>query len=278
MEDDIVLQESLGGIHGVKEFEQHFSPELQTLAKSIDRLGRLRRLGAQVNLMNLVELRKQLDETSRLSQEIDALSQRLYERLKQFVLAVSERDQVEWLSRFKEAFHAGYPPVEGEFPTFQIFPVVVRVDFEHEAVAVNNRTVRTMHPAAVATAVEKEWDRLNRERFNAASFAKALLRAYDLVIAEQQLSSGGKSRGAAVLLRSLYQVLTLKGGVSSYSLNQFGFDLYRLRRSEYTIIDGRRLVFGTTRNRGGIVITLPGGQSETLASLEVVDVTKGSSL
>ncbi len=268
-------QGSVGGIHGVQEFEENLGPGLQSLAKSIDRLGRLRRIGTQVGLMNLPELRRQLNETSRLSQEIDDLSRDLHERLERFVLAALERDQLVWESRFKEAFHASYPPVEGEFPLFQIFPVVVRVDFEHEAVAINNRTVRTMHPAAVAAAVEKEWDRLHRERFNAASFAKALLRAYDLVIAEEQLKSHGKSRGASVTLRSLHQVLTLRSGVSGYGLNQFAFDLYRLRRSEYTVIEGRRLVFGTTRNRGGIVITLPGGQSETLASLEVVEVREG---
>lgn len=261
-------------LHGVEAFEEQLAPELQGLAKTLEKLARLKKLSQQASLLNLVDLRKQLDEAQRLSQDVQEQARNLESRVERFRLAVSERDQLEWQARFRQAFHAGYPPVEGEFPLFQIFPVDVRVDFEHELVLINNRTVRTIHPAAVASLVEKEWDRLNRERFNAGSFAKAVLRAYDLLLAELTQKSSGSNAGRVVPLRTVHQLLALKSGLSGYGLNQFAFDIYRLRRSESMTVDGRRLEFGTTRNRGGIVITHPGGQQETLGSLEVIEAIK----
>ncbi len=269
---DSPMAESL---HGVGAFEEQLAPALQGLAKTLEKLARLKKLSQQASLLNLVDLRKQLEEAQRLSQDVQEQVRKLEIRVEGFRLAVSERDQLEWQARFRQAFHAGYPPVEGEFPLFQIFPVEVRVDFEHELVLINNRTVRTIHPSAVASLVEKEWDRLNRERFNAGVFAKAVLRAYDLLLAElRQKSPGNNNTGRVVPLRTVHQLLALKSGLGGYGLNQFAFDIYRLRRSESMTVDGRRLEFGTTRNRGGIVITHPGGQQETLGSLEVIEASQ----
>ncbi len=266
------LEETKGiSTQGVRGFEEDIAPNLQGLAKSIDKIGRLKKLGQQPEIMNLVELRKQLEETRRLSIEIKEMVGVIQEQLEDFTLAPSTTEQSEWWRLFREAFHAGYPPVEGEFPVFQVFPVEIRVDLEHELVMINNRTVRALHPRNVASLVEKELDRLNRERFNTASFVKSLLRAYDLLIAEAKTKSSGRTIGAAVPLRSIHQVLSLRSGVSGYSLTQFAFDIYRLRRSGTLSVDGRRLEFGTTRNRGGILITMPGGQQENLGSLEVLE-------
>lgn len=259
--------------HGIGQFEEQFAPELQGLAKSITRVSRFKKIERQSTLMNLVDLRKQLDEVRRLAQEMDDLGAQLQERLGGYRLAVSEDDQLEWQARFKAAFGGGYPPVEGDFPTFKIFPIEVRVDFEHELVMVNNRTIRTIHPEAIAAAVQKEWDRLNGERFNADSFVRALLRAYDLVIAEQQVTSQGRNQSGAVPILKLHEVLTLKTGMSGYPKNQFAYDIYRLRRSESLTRGHRKLDFGKTRDRGAIVITLPSGAREIIGSLEVVSVS-----
>ena len=271
MESDVLGATKDTSIQGVRGFEADIGPNLQSLAKGIDRISRLKKVGRQPEIMNLVDLRKQLEEARRLSEEVKGTAAMLQEQLEDFVVAPSAVEQSEWWQRFRQAFHAGYPPVEGEFPTFQVFPVEIRVDLEHELVMVNNRTVRTLHPHAVAGVVEKELDRLNRERFNAASFAKSLLRAYDLLMAEAKTKSSGRAVGASVSLRAIHQILSIRTGVSGYGLNQFAFDIYRLRRSSSLSTDNRRLEFGTTRNRGGIVITLPGGQQENLGSLEVLE-------
>ncbi len=269
MDTDIIGAPSPEVLHGVSQFEQELGPTLKELAKTAEKLGRLKKVGDQVGLMNLMDLRKQIEEASRLSVEVGRLTQELTSHLAQYRVAAHGTDQSEWWERFRQAFHSGYPPVEGEFPTFQVFPVEVRVDFSNELVMVNNRTVRTLHPQAVAALVEKEWDRLNRERFNAPSFAKAMVRAYDLLLLELHNKAAGRDPGRAIPLRVLHQTLALKSGPTGYSLNQFAFDIYRLRRSPHLIVEGRRLDFGTSRNRG-IVITHPGGRQENLGSLELI--------
>ncbi len=269
MDNDLIASPTEDTIHGVSGFEQQVGPELKDLAKLAERVGRLKKVGGQATVMNLLELKKQLEDMSRLSFEAQALAEELSRKIARYVVASESSDQTEWWERFRKAFHSGYPPVEGEFPTFQVFPVEVRVDFANELVMINNRTVRALHPEAVAALVEKEWDRLNRERFNAASFAKALVRAYDLLLLELKDKAGGRDPGRAISLRTLHQTLALKSGVSGYSLNQFAFDVYRLRRSPHMVVEGRRLDFGTSRNRG-IVITHPGGRQENLGSLELI--------
>lgn len=269
MENDVIASPTTDTIHGVSGFEQQVGPGLKDLAKLAEKLGRLKKIGGQVTVMNLMDLRKQLEEVARLSFEAQTLAEEVSGKLPRYVVAAESVDQTEWFERFRTAFHSGYPPVEGEFPTFQVFPVEVRVDFANELVMINNRTVRALHPEAVAALVEKEWDRLNRERFNAASFAKALVRAYDLLLLELRDKVGGREPGRAIPLRALHQTLALKSGVSGYSLNQFAFDVYRLRRSPHMVVEGRRLDFGTSRDRG-IVITHPGGRQEKLGALELI--------
>lgn len=275
VDNDLLVSPSQGITHGVSGFEQHIGPELKDLAKLADKLGRLKKIGGQVDLINLMDLRKQLDDLGRLALEAQALAADLSGRVGHYLVAADRGDQTEWWERFRQAFHSGYPPVEGEFPTFQVFPVEVRVDFPNELVMINNRTVRTLHPGAVAALVEKEWDRLNRERFNAASFAKALVRAYDLLLLELKDQARGRDPGRAIPLRTLHQTLALKAGASGYSLNQFAFDVYRLRRSPNLVVESRRLDFGTSRNRG-IVITHPGGRQENLGSLELIPEDNGN--
>lgn len=265
MEHDVMVSD----IRGVSGFETEIGPSLKELAKTAEKLGRLKKVGLQTDLMNLMDLRKQLDEVHRLSADIKAMADTVSRQMEAFAVTGGSAEQIEWWERFRQAFHNGYPPVEGEYPIFQVFPVEVRVDLANELVLINNRTVRALHPVAVAGLVEKEWDRLNRERFNAGSFAKALTRAYDLLVLEMKTKASGKDPGRSIPLRVLHQTLALKTGVSGYSLNQFAFDIYRLRRSPYLVQDGRRLEFGSSRDHG-IVITHPGGRQENIGSLELI--------
>lgn len=269
MDNDFIASATEDTIHGVSGFEQQIGPGLKDLAKLVEKLGRLKKIGGQITMMNLLDLKKQLEDVARLSFEAQALAEEVSGKVARYAVAAQTMDQTEWWERFRKAFHSGYPPVEGEFPTFQVFPVEIKVDFANELVMINNRTVRALHPEAVAALVEKEWDRLNRERFNAASFAKALVRAYNLLLLELKDKAGDREPGRAISLRTLHQTLALKSGVSGYSLNQFAFDVYRLRRSLHMVVDGRRFDFGTSRNRG-IVITHPGGRQENLGSLELI--------
>ena len=269
MEHDTLEESVTTKAHGVEAFEVGLGAPLEALAKTIEKLGRLKKLGEQKSLINLLDLRKQLEDARRLAREVNGMVDEIDQRFDGYRLCVSEADQIEWTLRFRQAFHSGFPPVEGEFPVFQVFPVEVKVEFDNELVRINNRIQRNLHPGAVAAQVEKEWERLNRERFNEGSFAKKLLRAYDLVIAKQQIDSQGSNSGRTAMLKDVHGVLALRQGMSGYSLNQFAFDLYRLRKSDQMVQDGRHLLLGTARNRGGLVITHPDGRQEMLSSMEV---------
>lgn len=268
MAEEIIEQQL---IHGVQGFEDELGPNLLALAKAVTKLGRLKSTQKQVNLINLQDLRKQLDDAVRQSEEVRDIAKSLQEQVEQYRIARSTSDQIEWTQRFRQGFHTGYPSVDGEFPNFQVFPVEVRVDFERELVLVNNRIVRSLHPEAVVGAVEKAIDRLNQERFNSLQFAKALIRVYDLLIAEARAKADGGAVGQTVTLGAVHQVLSARTGPSGYNPNQFAFDIYRLRKTEDLIVDGRRIQFGSIRNRGSVVITMPGGTKITLGTLEVLE-------
>jgi hypothetical protein len=163
--------------------------------------------------------------------------------------------------------------IEGEFPHFRIFPIEVRVDFANELVLVNKRKVRKLHPEAVAALVERELDRLHGERFNPSQFMKALVRAFDVLVAEAYVNG---TPTQAVPLRQVYELLTVRAGSSAYTLNQFRFAISRLRREGNLILEGRRIVFGSARNRSqGLVIPEPGGHTEVFGSLEVAPIKTG---
>ncbi|PSR33366.1 MAG: hypothetical protein C7B46_09925 [Sulfobacillus benefaciens] len=151
---------------------------------------------------------------------------------------------------------------------FRVFPIEIKVDFANDLVTVNKRTVRKLHPVAVASEVEKELNRLYRERFNPNQFMKALLRAYQALIAESMIKAGPQRKsGSTVPLVQVFELLSLRLG---YSLNQFAFDIYRLRSHPDRSYGGYQFIFGSGRDRGSVVITLPGGQKEVLGSLEVI--------
>lgn len=259
-----------GGISG---FETIVVPALARVTKTIERIAKLKRIGKQVEQANLTELRKQIDDLERLQEELATGREALLAAVANFRIAPDAEAQAEWAARFKTAIRGDYPPVEGEFPEFRLFPVEVKVEFANELVRINGRIIRTLHPQAVAAAVMKELDRLYGERFNPAPFARAVLRAYDLLRAKAVVEAKGQAAGRSVALRDVHEILAGRHGRSAYSLSQFAFDIYRLRRNPADlVVNGRKILFGKGRRGGGIPITDPHGRSDVFGSLEVVEV------
>jgi len=260
---------------GISAFETHIAPKLLALSKTLVRLGRLKSVEQQTGQLNLLELLKALQDITQLSEDAGTQAATLQAMLNQFQVGAREVDQVEWTRIFTmECQNLGHL-VDGEYPVFRVFPVDVKVDFAHDLVQINNRTVRVLHPKAVAGLVNKEVTKLYKERFNINLFMRALVRTYDALIAERQVSGmdkGNKKVARTVPLRQIHSLLSVRTGTAGYSLSQFAFDIYRLRTESNLVLDGRRLVFESTRNAGGaIVIPLPGGQKENIGSLEIVE-------
>lgn len=260
-------------ISGVSAFEQVIGPELLYLVKIVERVGRGKALAKQMDKLNRVEMLKQLDDVIRSAEEAAERAIALKDKLEGYTTAATQQDIEEWTRAFIEGCHASNRQVDGEFPNFRIFPVEVKADLANDAVFINNRLVRSLHPNAIAKLVDAEIARLNKERFNVNQFMRAIVRAYDVLLAERRAEEGTSKVAGAVLLKQIHSLLALRtgGGANGYSLNQFAFDLYRLRTQADLFLEGRRLAFGTTRNgKDAIVIPLPGGQKEILGSLEVV--------
>jgi len=261
---------------GLADFETTMAPKLQTLAKTLARLGRLKVLEQQASQLNLVDMRKLLQDVRQSSQDSGNQATELEELLRDYQLVAQETDQEEWMRVFVAECHALGHAVDGEYPTLRVFPVEVKVDVTHDLVQVNNRIVRVLHPKAVAALVSKEVAKRYKERFNVNQFLRALVRIYDVLMAERistTLEQGQKNIARSVPLKQIYSLLSVRTGATGYSQNQFAFDLYRVRTESDLMFEGRRLVFESTRNASGaIVIPLPGGQKENIGSLEVVGV------
>ncbi|MBX5467413.1 MAG: hypothetical protein K6U14_07975 [Firmicutes bacterium] len=256
-------------LSGVATFEQRIGPALERVGRIAERIGRLRRVARQTKVMNLLELRRDLEEMVRSGQELLTLADGVLKQLQQYRVAQGTFDADEWQGRFRAALH-GKRAVEGEFPDYRIFPLEVRVDLSQEQVEINRRITRALHPEAVAAQVLKHLERLNAERFHPGQFLKALAAAYDLVQAENHVKG---IRAPSVSLRRIWEVLSLRSGPRGYSWNQFGYDIYRLRQSGELVLDGRQARFGASRNRT-LVLVSPSGRREVVGSLEFVPIAQ----
>lgn len=261
---------------GLTAFEEQIVPKLQALAKTLTRLGRLKSIEQQADKLNLMEIPKLLLDVTQLSADAGTQALGLQEILGQFQIAPREVDQMEWTRAFMaECANLGNT-VDGEYPQFRVFPVDVKVDFAHHQVQMNNRTVRVLHPKAVAALVNNEVAKLYKERFNPILFMRAVIRVYEVLLAERQvegLQKGNRNVARSVSLRQIHNLLSVRTGTSGYTAGQFAFDIYRLRTESDLVCDGRRLMFESTRNAtGAVVIPLPGGQKENIGSLEILEV------
>lgn len=180
---------------------------------------------------------------------------------------LSEVSEQEYRDAFEQACRKADLPLEGSFPLYQVFPFEIRFSLLQEQVIVNRQVHRTMAPEFLAVVIRQEQERLNRSRFNAAQFMSALLRAYDLLVAESIQARGKPIRQVGI--KKVYQVLNLLGGRAAYSEKQFAFDVYRLRERSGLLHDGRHLVFGHVRRQANaIAVPSPAG-TDYLGYLEV---------
>lgn len=263
----------VAALSGVSAFEEKIAPEIADVVKSIERVSRAKALAGQLDKLNRVEMQKQLDDAIRFMEEASQKARALLQTVAQYSVITTETDRDEWTRLFVESCHGLGRSVEGQFPTFRVFPIEVKAELANDSVTINNRLVRSLHPKAIAKLVDKEITRLHRERFNTTQFARALVRATEVLLAQRRWEEKDQKGSSSVLLKEIHALLAVRtgAGVSGYSLNQFIFDLYRLRTQTDLTIDGKRLVFQQTRlAKDMLVIPLPGGQKEILGALEVV--------
>jgi hypothetical protein len=155
--------------------------------------------------------------------------------------------------------------VHGEYPVYEMFPYKVRIDAENQDVYLDRKKVACMRPSSFVQQVKAGQEKLNREKFNALSFANELSSAYDLAVLKLK-----KKEDADIYLDSLYKFLVPMGrSRKEYDKQAFAFDVARLYTDELEEIrDGRRFQFGPSRNNAKAIRILDSeGKEQYLATI-----------
>ena len=140
--------------------------------------------------------------------------------------------------------------MQGEYPSYEMFPYKVKIDAENQDVYVDKKRIPCVRPAELAKQIKLGQDKLNKASFNAQSFLNELAEAYDLLTVK-----GKKAPSADLYLTDLYKLMVpMARSRKEYDIQSFAFDLARLYASEIkTTKDGRFYQFGPSRKSSKVV-------------------------
>jgi hypothetical protein len=139
------------------------------------------------------------------------------------------------------------------------YPSIVRLLPADLAIEIDRKRVRGLRPSAIVALLARAQQA--GARFKPDQFLTSLLKAYDLVLAQQH-----KSPGAVVRLVDLYAVLTLlPGQARDYTKPEFARDLYLLDQTGVTATGARTLRWAAstgTRHSGVLSTVAKSGQQQ----------------
>lgn len=145
-------------------------------------------------------------------------------------------------SDFRRACQAAELPLEGNFPRYNVFPVVIQVDVRNSSVLINRRRHRGLRVSRMVEAIRAERNRLLNRSFNARQFLQDLSQQYDALVELESARHKVSFAGQELSLRAIYRRLTpMRQWRTQYPERFFSFELHRLIRSgEERAPDGRR--------------------------------------
>jgi len=155
--------------------------------------------------------------------------------------------------------------IKGEAGIYEMFPFKVRVDAENQDIYVNRKKVPCMRPQQFVADMKQQVEKYTKSPFNLDQFLNELAAAYDLAIIVRNSGNPAPRTAIDILLKDIYAYLapTAKAR-KEYDLQQYAFDLSRLYTAgldEYKK-DGRKFVFGTTKQAGKLIRILDGNGAE----------------
>lgn len=154
--------------------------------------------------------------------------------------------------------------LEGSYPDYQVFPFSVKIRLEEDRALIGKRSAWSLQPDALARLVRRERDRLYGAGFAADRFGASLAKAYDFRVGSQ----AGFPPVRLVDILELFQLGTF--GRSSYTRDEFAFDLYRYRQTKM-VTGGRRVEFGDLRGGGtGLQVPTARGTYEKLIGIRLL--------
>ncbi len=184
----------------------------------------------------------------------------------------------EWVAEAETALRDAGVPLqrvaerEYEFPPFKL---TLNVQDGYMRLALGRKSERTtaLAPKELATWVAGRYERVVRSRFEAQTFKKELLAAYQ--IANRAKYGGQVQWGNSVELAMIYDLLTLRQAArQEYPRQLFLFDLARLREEPDVEFDGHRFEFGFARGQDKVFAVVDRqGREARLGSLIVYERT-----
>ena len=118
--------------------------------------------------------------------------------------------------------------VQGDYPTYEMFPYKVKIDAEDQSVYLDKKRISCARPVELAKQVKEGQEKLNKASFNPQNFLNELEEAYDLAIIK-----GKKVPGTDLYLTDLYKLMVpMARSRKEYDLQSFAFDLARLYSSD----------------------------------------------
>lgn len=163
--------------------------------------------------------------------------------------------------------------VKGEKGVYEMFPYKVRIlgDSEHPAeVYMDRKKIPSYRPEFVAETIRMGQAKLNREKFNAASFMEELAAAYEITCLRD-----GKKIGSTETLSKIYKNLALMARArKEYDMQAFAFDLSRLYEEgteAWRTKAGTGYDFGTSREGSGIRVVSRSGVESYISTLRVIN-------
>lgn len=261
-----VPERSMVESSAIARFDEETGPLVSRVSRLTKRVGRLMRMPKLTQDLNVVDASRLLRDTQQAVSDLQDDLRALSDSLAATALGVNSGDEEAWAQEFEQALADIHVPFQANYPIYQVFPFEIRVDLTNATATVNNRLTHVMRPESLARIIQRERDRLYAAKFNDRQFMKGLVRVWDLV-------KGGETRAGGVPLRQAHEILSLRTGPSGYSLQQFAFDLYRLRYQSTMTYEGKRFRLNAARNsRGAVQVPHPNGSFDNLGSFEVVEV------
>ena len=174
----------------------------------------------------------------------------------------------EFTRQLLEACEERQIDVKGEKGVYEMFPYRIRIVGESEEVWMNRKKLASYRPSFVAKTVKEGQEKLNRAKFNSASFMAELAEAYDTSC----LKSGVRI-GSTQLLTKIYRNLApMARARREYDMQAFAYDLARIYEEgpeAWVLKDGRAFTFGTSRDgKSGIRVLSKAGTESYILSLK----------
>ena len=185
----------------------------------------------------------------------------------------------EWVTEAEAALREAGVPLQAtaereyEFPPFKL---VLNVQEGYARLALGRKSERTtaLAPRELAAWVALRYERVVRSRFDAETFKKELLAAYQIA---NRAKYGGKVQwGNSVELSMIYDLLTLRQAArQEYPRQLFLFDLARLREEPDVQFGGQRFEFGFARGQDKVFAVVDRqGREARLGSLIVYEAAE----